>query len=251
VSLWLGADPMQEKTPNQSTYNYCSNDPINRVDPDGLTDYNIDGDGVIYIRAYDNSKTDRLFNAEGDYITISDQKLLPQLIKWDGSRDQATAETGNAKDAFNVFKFAVDNSNVEWSVASYKNDNGNPDFILNTSFNKEEVANKRLGRNLSDMIFHVHSHPGNESYSREASGHTDGTNFMGGDLEFMAGNLNAAKIANREYPNDYPRHYIYHKNSSDLLHYNHQTGRTAELVGHANSAKRLRMLIDNHKMKLK
>jgi RHS repeat-associated protein len=29
VSLWLGADPMQEKYPNISTYAYCGNDPIN------------------------------------------------------------------------------------------------------------------------------------------------------------------------------------------------------------------------------
>jgi RHS repeat-associated protein len=35
VSLWVSADPMQEKYPNVSTYNYCGNNPIMRIDPDG------------------------------------------------------------------------------------------------------------------------------------------------------------------------------------------------------------------------
>jgi RHS repeat-associated protein len=35
VSLWLGADPMQERYPNISTYEYCANNPIKYIDPDG------------------------------------------------------------------------------------------------------------------------------------------------------------------------------------------------------------------------
>jgi RHS repeat-associated protein len=35
VSLWLGADPMQEKYPNVSTYAYCLLNPVKLIDPDG------------------------------------------------------------------------------------------------------------------------------------------------------------------------------------------------------------------------
>ncbi|GHT17526.1 hypothetical protein FACS189429_1800 [Bacteroidia bacterium] len=35
VSLWLSADPMQEKYPNVSTYAYCLQNPIMLIDPDG------------------------------------------------------------------------------------------------------------------------------------------------------------------------------------------------------------------------
>jgi len=38
ISVWLGVDPLAEKTPNQSPYTYCSNNPINRLDPDGMND---------------------------------------------------------------------------------------------------------------------------------------------------------------------------------------------------------------------
>jgi len=33
---WLAVDPLQSKYPNQSPYNYCSNDPIVFIDPDGM-----------------------------------------------------------------------------------------------------------------------------------------------------------------------------------------------------------------------
>jgi RHS repeat-associated protein len=35
VSLWLGADPMQEKYPYVSTYAYCVLNPVKLIDPDG------------------------------------------------------------------------------------------------------------------------------------------------------------------------------------------------------------------------
>ena len=45
ASVWLSADPMQEKYPNVSTYAYCANNPIKFIDPDGKDwvekDYNL------------------------------------------------------------------------------------------------------------------------------------------------------------------------------------------------------------------
>ena len=35
VSIWLSVDPMAEKFPNSSPYNYCLGNPINLIDPDG------------------------------------------------------------------------------------------------------------------------------------------------------------------------------------------------------------------------
>ena len=34
-SIWLSVDPLAEKYPNMSPYNYCLNNPLNLVDPDG------------------------------------------------------------------------------------------------------------------------------------------------------------------------------------------------------------------------
>ena len=38
LGVWLSVDRLGEKKPNFTSYNYCSNNPINRIDPDGLTD---------------------------------------------------------------------------------------------------------------------------------------------------------------------------------------------------------------------
>ena len=44
VSLFLSVDNLAEQSPHQSGYIYCSNNPINRIDPDGNWD--------IYVHAY-------------------------------------------------------------------------------------------------------------------------------------------------------------------------------------------------------
>jgi RHS repeat-associated protein len=43
ISLWLSADPLQEKYPNVSTYAYCAQNPVKFVDPDGM-----EGEPVYY-----------------------------------------------------------------------------------------------------------------------------------------------------------------------------------------------------------
>ncbi|MFV0501805.1 MAG: hypothetical protein ACK5MH_09475 [Bacteroidales bacterium] len=38
VLIWLSTDPMSDKYPSHSPYHYCSNNPIMRVDPNGMSD---------------------------------------------------------------------------------------------------------------------------------------------------------------------------------------------------------------------
>ena len=44
VQLWLSVDPLAELAPNKTPYHFASNNPINRVDPRGLTDYKVNGE---------------------------------------------------------------------------------------------------------------------------------------------------------------------------------------------------------------
>ncbi|MBF0575574.1 hypothetical protein IR022_06295 [Dysgonomonas sp. GY617] len=39
TSVWISTDPLQEKYPNKTSYHFCSQNPINKIDPDGKDDY--------------------------------------------------------------------------------------------------------------------------------------------------------------------------------------------------------------------
>jgi RHS repeat-associated protein len=40
LSIWLSVDPMSDKYPSMSPYNYCANNPVKLVDPSALSDIN-------------------------------------------------------------------------------------------------------------------------------------------------------------------------------------------------------------------
>ncbi|MDR0682461.1 MAG: hypothetical protein LBG15_11535, partial [Dysgonamonadaceae bacterium] len=160
-----------------------------------------------------------------------------------------SAMTTNSTDAFNLFKFAADNSNVEWSLSGFNNSEEGTNFVFNTTHEKTRISNKnRFGSERSDLIFDVHSHPGSEQYTKIASGYTDGLNYeIGTDMGTMAIYYNAAKAAGKSFPNEYPRFYIYHKETGGLYNYNYQT--TSSYVGRVSTPISLRTLINRHQVK--
>jgi RHS repeat-associated protein len=44
LGRWLSVDPLEFLYPNKSPYHFVSNNPINRIDPLGLTDYKVNGE---------------------------------------------------------------------------------------------------------------------------------------------------------------------------------------------------------------
>ena len=59
LSIWLSVDPLADKLPHQSPYVYCSNNPIGRVDPDGMLDDDYFNQYGKYLGS-DNSSTDKV-----------------------------------------------------------------------------------------------------------------------------------------------------------------------------------------------
>jgi len=55
--FWM-IDPLAEKKPWLSPYHYCSNNPINRIDPDGKHDYRLDRYGYIIFVGPTDDDTD-------------------------------------------------------------------------------------------------------------------------------------------------------------------------------------------------
>ncbi len=63
ASIWLSVDPMSDKYPSLTSYNYCANNPVMLVDPDGR-------DNVIY-----------LVNLQGKNQKVNPERLIAETNK--------------------------------------------------------------------------------------------------------------------------------------------------------------------------
>ncbi len=130
-------DPMTETFYNKTPYGLFGQNPISRIDPDGMSDYSINTDGYFQMVRQTDDKFDMLYThaaySEGNFdggLKISDQELLPQMLKSTGVKGYygnsvTLSLTENGEDAFSVFKFASDNTQVEWQLDGYHVNNLN------------------------------------------------------------------------------------------------------------------------------
>lgn len=66
VQLWYSVDPLAEMFPNQSPYAFCSNNPINRIDPTGMSDYPVYDKNGSYLGDDGRTGGDLAFTGEKD-----------------------------------------------------------------------------------------------------------------------------------------------------------------------------------------
>lgn len=126
------------------------------------------------------------------------------------------AFTSNPNDAFNLFKFAADNSNVEWGLTGFMQ-GGKEIFSIRTSNSTEYVRTVYFQYKEINMTFTLHSHPSGGTNTREASGYNK--YIYRGDMATIASRYNKFIDAGKKYPEDFPGHYIYHKESQNLYQY--------------------------------
>ena len=75
LSLWLSVDPMSDKYPSLSPYNYCAWNPMKLVDPDGaeMDDWEIDRKGQLHWIA--SSEIDRIRTSSGESVFVNNGVL--------------------------------------------------------------------------------------------------------------------------------------------------------------------------------
>jgi RHS repeat-associated protein len=178
IGRFTSRDPLAHLYPAASPYVYVLNNPLLHTDPTGMAidDYKLDRKtGLIsLIRETDDNfdvlyATDDQGNVdENTSITVQDQTILPQLAQ---ARDDFSvtapasnermpgrfANTNNQSDAFNIFKFAAENSDVEWSYQRFTDGSlsiatANSDWI--TAEGRTHVSNSN-----KTIAADVHSHP--------------------------------------------------------------------------------------------
>ena len=110
-STWLSVDPLAEETPDKTPYHFTSNNPINRVDPDGLSDYKKDKDGNITLVEETTDDTDVLFDSEGVRIGEVNKGYLSDGINIE--ENGILLDVENKEDFHFYMKFTIDLSVAE------------------------------------------------------------------------------------------------------------------------------------------
>ena len=83
LSIFISVDPLAEKYLDKTPYHYCSNNPINRIDPSGLTDYKVDKEsGGLYRVGNENDDPDRILKTDRNgNVKIKGEGFLGFLVK--------------------------------------------------------------------------------------------------------------------------------------------------------------------------
>ncbi|MEM9363631.1 MAG: JAB-like toxin 1 domain-containing protein [Bacteroidota bacterium] len=241
VSRWMTPDPLTEEREWVNPYNFVQNNPIIRTDPTGLLDtYGVNQDGdVVWLddTTYldeNGNEVDRLYaidennnivdsNSEQEFATATVDEGTGTSFLSELASDNTGADygvTSNLSDALGVFKFAADNSKVEFGVQGFQLDNGDYSYVVGTSRSPSYAFNAYHlglsgGYSIENLQFDLHSHPNQAG----ASGY--GTPKPSGDRERQFGHYNILGQSGRNLSLHY---YIYHTPTQGLYRYGPRRG---------------------------
>jgi RHS repeat-associated protein len=171
-----------EFTQAYNRYSYCLNNPLKYVDPSGNAyiqnddDYGLSKDGRVTLLKETKDKFDRLivlddagqktstqFKLKKD--NWSDKTLLSDLAET-GKRNNyigsyAVGDESSQGAMFETFKFAADNTKVEWRADRFKSANGNIEFSVGTAHCMgKAISSEMMGHHTSSVQAFIHSHQG-------------------------------------------------------------------------------------------
>ena len=154
ITSWLSVDPLADKYPNISPYAYCSWDPINKIDPDGRDEFEVNWNpeaNKVTIKQIKNENYDQfhIVDADGDRIASSnkyDYRTITKLRsgKWGKSNLSLFDVKGddNAEDLFRFFgsNFTEEKGTpLEWSRVMVGTSNSGRN-IIGTSMKKDATG---------------------------------------------------------------------------------------------------------------
>ena len=199
------------------------------------SNYTVDRKGYVANMGGNNMTYDVLYTsaayAAGDYsngLIVYDLSILSGLTE---DRDDYRGNYGittSKTDAFNVFYFMTENTDVEWGIDGYRV-SGSNDYVIRTSHKDGSVATlNTTQRNEMNCVFTMHSHCWPDG-TKGASVDKKGITLIGGDMYSI--NVQHTRFENQgmtninvwfKYQDTYtvfPKHYVYHKYSKNLYFY--------------------------------
>ena len=230
LGRFLSLDPLAEKRYWLSPYNYVQNNPILRVDPDGMLDdiYTVDETGRVHLEEDTDDNYDVLYTQE-DYesgekkngLTVYDQGILSGLSQTKDEYPNGHYSSSNNKyEIFKVFYFMANNTSKEWNIEGY-NLGGKTQYTIATNHDTDKVWSTVITGKYDrfSKIFNIHSHPS-----------IDGTKGgSDGDIGSVSRTYSMYKKHGMKYTDVwfkkdgknsiFPRHYVYFKHNKTLYYY--------------------------------
>ena len=168
LSLWLSVDPMADKYPSLSPYNYCAWNPMKLVDPDGaeMDEWKIDLKGnVVDRKANDIYDIVKIVDDNGNILstgcqfekgTISELMLSNKEFIFDVCGDE------NAKDLFEYFADFYTEGNghpLEWGHSNILGSDDERNFVGTSHEESRERLVPTLMGNGYQVVRSAHNHP--------------------------------------------------------------------------------------------
>ena len=185
IGRFTSPDPLCEQTPEVSPYAYCAADPVNRIDPDGRDDYQLNEDGHIFLIKRTDAETHTIYASnsagsvnKGIFFIVSKPVIDGREnteIPIEQNDGTITYENGiaynfqNDTEASSFFEFVAVNSNVEWSFMSANGKNGSYN-VVGTTYSHDTDSSLDYFRVQAEVggfsvAKAIHNHPGKDSSS--------------------------------------------------------------------------------------
>jgi RHS repeat-associated protein len=205
ICRFPSVDPMADSRSWMSPYNYCQNNPIGRVDPNGALDddYSVTKKGNVKLERKTNDNFDVLYtkeswdNGKKDKSIKLDKGVCSNIIEGKGTLNVNKTKTpfnytagiiNDNKTAIKLFEFLEDNTNVEWSLFKFGAGGNNSNIITTSHDYGAELAGSALVQNplffATDFSEHFHGHPGNNWFPSGSTWPVGDPNRGGGDIDF-------------------------------------------------------------------
>ena len=250
LGRWFNMDPMAEEYTNLSPYNYCANNPVFLIDPNGMfiDSWIVDYSG--YITYIDDDREDRLYvqNEKGEITSsmrVWNRDILDQLVNYQKITNKRSSAFGkNLSVAFGdessqaemlrTFLFLADHTKVEWRLDRYYQDGLNK-YSLGTLHDSNQAPSpENMGYSILSTIAFIHSHPDVGTSINEELG-SMGWNYKTKRMEGWSDMF--IKTLNPVYHHLY--YYTYFPNSKRLWHVEGGGRKPSLIRSRVNNYKRL------------
>ncbi|MDD3893093.1 MAG: JAB-like toxin 1 domain-containing protein [Bacteroidales bacterium] len=168
-------DPLAEKKPWLSPYHFCSNNPLNRLDPDGRDDFELNNKGQI-VNRIENKKADNIYILNNDGKRIDGQTINFEYGTITAVRNptvKVKGKDGNVTDkpltlfevkgndnATKMFEFLANPSStgVEWTHAKIGAEKSEQN-VIGSSHDKSSTPVGHYLRRTNYIKEVTHNHP--------------------------------------------------------------------------------------------